>query len=479
MKNSRISRRNLLHTGWGAAAGAGVLSLTGAATATADATWYPPQLTSIFKAGFGPFAASYDKAYAFLGTMMDAYAQGSTLRLMQSYSDQQGLESTAFTYDNAVSIHAFLVRGLAEDVMRAQVLGNALLYAQRNDSFHDGRLRQGYFVNAPDAHGAYVQAAGAPFYFFGSSTGDMAWAGMALTQLYRVTRNSSYLTGAVSLGSWVFNNTFDTRGAGGYNGGVDGSNTRITYKATEHNIDTYAFFAMLASLTGNNVWLTRAQHALPFLAAMWNSAGGFFWTGTGTDGATINTSNIPEDVQTWSYLALLKSMYAGSIDWVKTNLLTVDTPQTINSKLTGALRIEGLTFASQSLRALTPSASYDQAPDPNAVWLEGTAHGAAALLARQLPPHEDIPTFYGDLASALFLLDNIRLAQSKLGTAQTLAGAPITAGEGVVAASSVCNTGFGSSYYPNLHIGATGWYLIAGQSANPFQLGYRQRENWF
>ena len=212
---------------------------------------------------------------------------------------------------------------------------------------------------------------------------------------------------------------------------------------------------------------------------MWNNSGDFFWTGTATDGVTINTSNIPEDVQTWSYLALLKNAYAASIDWVKTNLLTVDTPQTINSKLTGALRIEGLTFASLSLRALTPSASYDQPPDPNAVWLEGTAHTAAALLARHSPTREDSATFYGDLATAYFLLDNIRLAQSKLGTSQTVGGSAITNGEGIVASSSVCNTGFGSSYYPNLHIGATGWYLLAGQDANPFQLGYRTPGGYF
>lgn len=475
MIDSRISRRSLLHTGWGSAAAAGALSLSGAATLKADRNWYPPQLALLLGSGFGPFTASYDKAYSFLDVMMDAYAQGSTLRLIQSYSDQQGLQSTAFTYDNAVSIHAFLVRGLPEDLTRAQVLGNGLLYAQQNNSYNDGRLFQAYFVNAPDAHGAYIQPALAPFSFLGSSTGDQAWAGMALAQLYRRSKNSSYLTGAVSLGNWIYTNTYDTLGAGGYTGGVDAGNNKITYKSTEHNIDTYAFFSMLATLTGKGMWTTRAQHALQFVDAMWNSTGNFFWTGTGNDGVTINTSNIPEDVQTWSYLALLKGTYTGSIDWVKTNLLTVDTPQTINSKLTGSLRIEGLSYASQSLRALTPSASYDQPPDPNAVWLEGTAHTVAALLARNLPANGDIPTFYGDLATAFFLLDNIRLAQSKLGTGQTVGGAAITPGEGVIAASSVCNTGFGSSYHPNLHIGATGWYLIAGQGADPFQLGYRPR----
>lgn len=425
---------------------------------------------------FGPNAsnitADLDAAYSFLDLMMDAYATGPTLRLIQSYSDQQGLESTAFTYDQAVVIGAYLVRSEAEDVTRAEVLGNSLVYAQQTNSFNDGRLFQAYFVNAPDAHGAYIQPAGAPFYFYGSSVGDMAWAGMALCQLYHKTKTSNYLTAATRLGNWIYTNAYSTIGAGGYTGGVDASNTKITYKSTEHNIDAYAFFTMLASETGDSTWRTRAQWAANFVASMWNSAGGFFWTGTGTDGVTINTSNIPEDVQTWSYLAFLNNSYAASLQWVTTNLMTIDTPQTINSKLTGNIRILGETYASLSLRELTPSESYDQPPDPNAVWLEGTAHTVAALLARVLPFAKD-PSDATDLATALLLLDNIRIAQRNLGAGQTVGGMAIPNGEGIVAASSVLNGGFGSSYYPNLHIGATGWCAIAAQLGNPFKLGYR------
>ena len=41
---------------------------------------------------------------------MDLYACGSTLRLSQSYADQAGLLSTAFIYDNALTIIAYLKR---------------------------------------------------------------------------------------------------------------------------------------------------------------------------------------------------------------------------------------------------------------------------------------------------------------------------------------------------------------------------------
>jgi uncharacterized protein YyaL (SSP411 family) len=445
-----ISRRNL----FGMAGALGLASLPAGASQYS----YSPNL-GIFGKNSAGIAAALDDAYSFLDLMMDAYAQGQTLRLIQSYSDQQGLESTAFTYDNAVVIAAFLVRSESDDIARAEVLGNSLLYAQQNNTYKDGRLFDAYFVNTPDPNGAYIQPATGPFYFTGSATGNMAWAGMALCHLYHKTHNSSYLRGATKLGNWIYTNAYDTRGAGGYTGGVDNSNNKITYKATEHNIDVYAFFNMLANETGNSAWTTAAQWAAKFVASMWNSTGGFFWTGTGTDGVTTNTSNIPEDVQTWSYLAFHDNNYAASLDWVTSNLITIDTPQTINSKLTGNTRILGETFASLSLR----SPLFDNAADPNAVWLEGTAHTADALLSRDSA---------GDIEGAFFLLENIRTAQRKLGTGQTVNSMPIPAGKGIIAASSVLDTGFGYSYFPNLHIGATGWSALAAQLANPFHLHY-------
>jgi hypothetical protein len=407
--NKSISRRCLFERGITLAGAASLLSVAASPMAKASQYSYTPSL-NVFGASASSVAAALDAAYIFLDTMMDAYAQGSTLRLVQSYSDQQGLESTAFTYDNAVVIDAYLVRGESGDLTRAEVLGNSLLYAQQTNSYNDGRLFQAYFVNAPDSHSGYIQPAGAPFYFYGSSVGDMAWAGMALCHLYHRTKNSTYLTGATKLGNWIYTNAYSAVGAGGYTAGVDAGNNKLTYKSTEHNIDTYAFFSALAAETGSSSWSTRAQWAANFVVSMWNSAGGFFWTGTGNDGVTTNTSNIPEDVQTWSYLAFRNNAYAASLQWVTTNLMTIDTPQTINSKLSGNTRILGETYASLSLRELTPSESYDQPPDPNAVWLEGTAHTVAALLARSIPPLQD-PDADTDLATALLLLDNIRAAQ--------------------------------------------------------------------
>ena len=476
MNNFDVSRRQLARLSVGAAAAASLASFSGfqiLAEVREDET--TGRETSFARNPI--FAAAFDHAYSFLNTMMDAYAQGATVRLSQSYTDQQGLRSTGFVYDNSLVLQAHLFRGRGDDISRAVVLGEALLHAQQTDSIGDGRVRQAYFVDKPDANGVFLRPALFPFFFLGSAVGDMAWTSIGLAQLFDRTRDPRFLQGAVRLGHWIINNTFDTRGAGGFNFGVDNGNNPLLFKSTEHNIDCIALFNMLAALTGDATWLDQAEHARVFVNAMFHADGGFFFTGTAPDGVSVNPvisqNNIPEDVQTWSFLATRDETQAVSIDWAKTNLATTDTPQTIHSRLTGNHNVSGVSFASQSMRALAPSDPFSAVPDPNAVWLEGTGHLAAALLARGLSPAQDLPGFKGDTNTARLLLDNIRVAQQTQGSGQTVAGRVIADGKGVVAASSVLNTGFGFSFNPNRHIAATAWFVIAGQRGNPFKLGLR------
>ena len=471
-----LSRRQ-----FGLAATSGILSLSGSNHAGGQSIYHSPEQTTLYGRDCDAFQSSIDGAYTFLSTMSDAYATGATTRLVQSYSDQAfpGFSQVAFTYDNAVIVLAYLARDRAEDIYRASVLGDGLVHAQAtNFPFHDGRFAQAYYVNVPDSSGAYITPAAYPFYFYGSAVGDQAWAGMALAQLYKRTGKSAYLTAALSAGNWIVANTYDTQGAGGYRFGaiINQYNQSVPSpngKATEHNIDTYAFFTMLAKLTRSGkaangaTWSSLAAHALSFVEALFEPAGGFFYTGTNSDQVTISKGIIPEDVQTWSYLALKNSAYGVSLDWVKTNLVTIDAPSSPFSALKGLgnLRILGETFDTASLAT--------SGNDPEAVWLEGTAHTAAALLARQMEPDNDLPLFSGDLQTARMLLENLRFAQSKLGVGQKVNSVPIPPGQGIVSATGQLDTGFGYDYYPNLHIGATGWYALAAQAANPFQLSQR------
>ncbi len=451
--------------------------------APAQAATLPPGLSPM-AGSIAKLEASIDKAFSFQNFMMDAYASGSTVRLAQSYSDE-ALGATAFTYDNAVAIHAYLASEDADLLERAIILGDGLLYGQAHPypfPLNDGRLPQAFFVNVPatDGSGAYVTPAAAPFYFYGSAVGDQAWAGMALAQLYARTKQVRFLTGALLLANWIVSNTYDTAGAGGYRFGaviayVDYNNVSQPSpngKSTEHNIDTFAFFTMLSQLTGdaasasmNMKWSELAHHARKFVRAMYNPKGPYFYTGTLGDQITINTSPIPEDVQTWSYMALLNNEHKVTIDWALRHLEATDTAAAPHSSLTGSQSIRGLVFDTASLSTT--------ADDPQAVWLEGTGHMIAALVARVLRGQDSLHNIYNDISTAISLVQQSVHAQEQLGVGKTAGGKAIPQGEGLVAATSVMDTGFGYTYGPSLHVGATGWYLLGVLAANPFQLGYR------
>ena len=470
MSGTTLSRRAMLGLASSAAASASLSILPGSASAqVAD-------LGTL--ASFGKdaksLAASVERALAFQNLMMDAYASGSTVRLAQSYSDE-ALGATAFTYDNAVSIQAYLASDAGDSLDRAKILGDGLLFAQaHNFPIADGRFGQAYFVNVPATPGgAYITPAAAPFYFYGSAVGDQAWAGMALAQLYHRTGDKRYLTGALAVGNWIVTNTFSTLGAGGFSFGttINPSNQSVPStngKSTEHNIDTFAFFTMLDTLTegaqasNGATWSSLAAHALAFVLAMYNPAGPFFYTGTLGDQITINPTPIPEDVQTWSYLATFNKPRSRTINWALANLETTDSVAAPHSSLTAAVRIHGLVFDTASLTTT--------ADDPNAVWLEGTAHTATALIARALHGGDSLSRLLSDLNTALGLLRQCENAQTLLGAGKTAGGRPIPQGLGLLAATSILDTGFGYTYGPSLHIGATGWYLLAALAGNPFQL---------
>jgi hypothetical protein len=467
-----ISRRDFFGMGMGAAATAGLAPLALTKPAFAAGT-----TESLHRIDPPSYLGSIESAFAFQEMMMDAYATGDTVRLTQSYSDG-GLESTSFTYDNAVSIHAYLLLGNADGLRRAEVLGNGLIYAQANNfPIADGRFAQAYFVNTPSSDGAFITPAAFPFYFYTSAVGDQAWAGMALAQLYLRTGQSKYLTAALKVGNWIVTNTYNTQGPGGYSFGTNINSSNLSEpspngKSTEHNIDTYAFFTMLAELTHGGVasngtsWTSLAQHALAFVDAMYNAADGYFYTGTLGDQVSINYYPVPEDCQVWSYLALLDNHYKQTIDWALANLQSTDTASAPYSSLTGSQTISGMVFDTASFTPILPNC------DPHAVWLEGTAHTVAGLLARAIAGQENLQTRFKDLSAAIGFLNQIEIAQSELGAGQTVNGVTIPLGEGLVAATSVMDTGFYYTYGPSKHIGATGWYLIAALGGNPFQLGY-------
>lgn len=461
-RGQAVSRRALL----GAGLGAVVVTAAGVGSAHAE-----PAGTGIV----GARATSAPRrGHAFLAAAMDAYPDHGPVRLAQSYADQAGLFSTAFTYDNALAILAHLAARTADGRVRAVALGDALLYAQEHDPAHDdGRLRQAYNVGPytfydgslqPDG---FVRAdgsanVGTQFGFTGTAVGDMAWAGIALSALAGRTGERRFLAGAVRIGEWIERNGRTDEPLGGYKFGVDGADQKLPFTSTEHNTDLVCLFGRLGRLTGDGVWLERRARARAFLSHMWDAEGGFFYTGT-NDGVTVNKSPIPADTQTWTYLALDSRAHARSLDWAARELAVLDHAERRNSTVPAGQSYEGVTFSSAGLLANedAPIAEGQPKPDRNGVWFEGTAHLALALRERH---------GRGDEARARRLLDSIERAQELLGGGQTLGGRALPERSGVVSASSPLDTGFGFGYYPYRHLGATAWYLMAAVRANPLRV---------
>jgi hypothetical protein len=454
-----LSRRALIGTGL--AVGAAALTAAGSGAAQASERASTARLPA------------QRRAYAFLAAATDAYPEHGTVRLAQSYTDQAGLFSTAFTYDNALAILAHLASRTGDGHTRAVTLGDALLYAQAHDPAHDdGRLRQAYNVGpytfydgSPQPDG-FVRAdgtanVGTQFGFTGTAVGDMAWAGIALSALARRTGERRFRTGAVRIGEWIERVGRTDEPLGGYKFGVDGADQRLPFTSTEHNTDLIGLFGRLGRLTGDRVWLERRARAAAFVKKMWEPSGGFFYTGT-NDGVTINKSPIPEDTQTWTHLALSSPAHSRSLDWATAELAVLDTADRRNSTVPAGQSYEGVTFSSASLLANedAPIAAGQPKPDRNGVWFEGTAHLALALRHRHAP---------GDEARARRLIASVERAQDLLGADQTVGGRALPARSGVVSASSPLDTGFGFGYYPYRHTGATAWYLLAAARANPLE----------
>jgi hypothetical protein len=206
------------------------------------------------------------------------------------------LRSVAFLYDDAVAAIALVGCG---ESGRARRIGDAMLAALDHDrAWHDGRLRNAYA--AGPVHDFPVKLGGwwdkvqnrwlEDGYQVGSDSGNMAWAMLALLSLDGAQHDPRYRDGAVRIGNWVAGHG-DTRGAGGFTGGMSGwelAPKPLAWKSTEHNTDLAAAFALLSRRTGDPVWSDRARHAAAFVSAMWDEGCACFAVGTAEDGVTPN-----------------------------------------------------------------------------------------------------------------------------------------------------------------------------------------------
>ena len=371
-------------------------------------------------------------------------------RFLVSYQTRQSaddfdtvLRNTAYSYDNAIALLAFLADGQAD---RARLIADALVYAQQHDRyFNDGRIRNAYqggdltlppgwcprgktgVARLPgwwdEVQSKWLEDGNA----VGTSAGNMAWSMLALLGYYEQEGGEQYLAAAIRMGDWVERHCRDQRGAGGYTAGYEGwepTPTRLLYKSTEHNLDLYAAFMRLHHITGDARWLNSAKYAQAFVASMWDRLEGKFWTGTGENGVTPFRDVIPIDAQAWAMLALQDE----AIPYRR-----------------------GLDYADAQM---TVGQGYDFNQDADGVWFEGTAQMAAAFHA------------VGQSSRSRAVLDFLRASQHPSG------GIPASDRD-AISTGFYLGDGTAWLYYNRLHVGATAWLVLADHDANPFWMGSR------
>lgn len=370
------------------------------------------------------------------------------------------LRNTAFAYDNALALLAYLARGTADDVARARIIGDAFVYASRHDRYFDdnrpcgsalpvdllngARIRTAYAAGdlalpngwrpngrsgTPATPGFYVEST-VRFYEVEQGaidTGNNAWVMIALAALYDQTRHPDYLDTACKLGQFVRSFRNDSGAFQGFLGGIDAPETPTAqprvYASSEHNIDLVAAFTRLARLTGLAQWSGEAAHARTFVESMWDSSRGCFLTGT-INPNTRNTiaGQLPLDVQAWSVQSLpdLLTTYPSVLACAEVQHRATD------GAMTG----------------------FDFNEDRDGVWFEGTGQMAVSYRVT------------GQQAASDAISAALRLAQST---------PPFGDGQGLAASSrDALTTGFNFRYYRRLHVGATAWNVFAQLGFNPF-----------
>ncbi|MCB9266450.1 MAG: hypothetical protein H6558_15580 [Lewinellaceae bacterium] len=357
-------------------------------------------------------------------------------------------QMAAHVYDNALLLITYLAlyqRTCDERYLRyAELIGRAFIYARDHDRFYtDNRLRNVYKAGVTMSHNDTIRMAGwwdegagafyEDIYFVSTSTGNMAWAGLAFTSLFEISGDSIFLAAAEDIANWCIASTWSDIGPGGFTGGYEGfenNQDTVTWKSTEHNLDLRALFFRLYGLTGKMIFDLAAQHAETFVLSMWDAEEQHFWTGTDASGIDINYNNgdVPLDIHPWFLMAFRDlpniADYYSCMDWVQANCFDYF----------------------EIFDTILPA--FDFNTDLDGAWFEGTAQAALAY------------KLIGNTAFANLLLATIEYVQTH---------GPFNNGQGIVAASiDHLTTGFNWEYHRRLHLGATCWYLLAALGVNPY-----------
>ncbi|MFA5096050.1 MAG: hypothetical protein WC478_01785 [Candidatus Omnitrophota bacterium] len=259
--------------------------------------------------------ANFDRMYDWI-----KIHQNLRTGLVMSFEGDSDIDGWAFTYDESLAIQAFAYFGDNERARKAL------------DFFKNRAERKnGLFLNAYYAHD------GLPAEFIVHS-GPNIWLGIAALQYTQMTKDRQYLGLAEDIAAGIISLQKEDA-EGGLRGGP-----AVTWYATEHNLDAYAFFDMLFTLANKQKYAEARDKALDWLVKnTYNKSGVPIKRGKGD--ATIAT-----DTYAWSIAAVgpdkLESlgMHPDKIMEFAENTCRVDVPYNIEDRV---VRVQGFDFAPQ------------------------------------------------------------------------------------------------------------------------------------
>jgi len=371
-----------------------------------------------------------------LADAVRSQAAGSKAGFVRSYEHGEGesglpagLASTAFVYDNALAVIALVACG---DVTSATTIGNALSLAVRNDrTFTDGRVRNAY-RSGPVGEGAPAL----PGWWDGkqniwaedpaqdgSSTGNVAWAALALLTLHQATKQESFLADAEHLVDWVITNVSIGRGFRGGFHGYDPQQVKLLWISTEHNVDVYAAATWLFRLTSQQKYADAASQARQFLDRAFDAD--HFLLGTKPDGSLNDSGMLALDVQLWPWMAIPDA----SVQWRS-----------------------ALNFAATRMAV---EGGFDFNGDRDGLWVEGTAQASLAY------------RIAGDPLRSAQLLATLEADRTPSGFLNATRAGRVSTGLSI----DPTKTEADFFYFRRPHLGATAWATLAATAWNPFTGG--------
>jgi len=392
-------------------------------------------------------APALQMAYEHLSSKMDRYFKTGEKRLIESYSDPfpGNLEGVAFTYDTALAISAYLARPTEDNLDRAKLLVRSIIWAQQNDPFADGRIREAYYADqeltgpTPPIVGDFDEA----------KTGIVAWCMNALAQYYKNSGDTdaaflSEVLASIELAGEFIHTEFHDPALGGYYYGFYSDGVTINgIKSTEHNIAAYVAFSHLYDLTGNAQWQTRANNIkTDFLDDdVWIQSEDRYAVGVDVLG-NPDILHLASDVNLLAVLALGDAQSEDILEAIEYSKETFESEAGVGNEM------KGIDFG-----------YYDGAADePDGIWFEGTVQLAQAykIAGHYRGSSEDDSEEY---------LESIKLAQYHNFNPVGSGISPDYKGIPSSSDSDGVTTGLGWSYYATTHIAPTAWFVAT-------ELGY-------